>query len=211
MILSCNSHNKYITTGSQHRPGDTRMTCVDTICSLQSQYRARWIVAEKRETRALYWPRSWPRRSAASPLQTIWWGTVSLRLRRGQMRVAPSLLPLLSFLGGRFVLCRFSSAPVFVEARRAGRAGGASYRRGGYLRLWFSVGSQEKRGREGREERRGEERERERQRLGETRVVNREGKLTATTVQYIVSNLNFDDRFFGIRYLGRFVILNNKY
>ena len=59
-----------------------------------------------------------------------------------------------------------------------------------------------KRNGEEKEGRRGEER-RERQRLGETRVVNREGKLTATTVQYIVSNLNFDDRFFGIRYLLR--------
>jgi len=77
-----NSHDKCITNGSAPSRRYIRTIRVDAI--LQSQYRARWIVAaEERETRALYWPRSWPRRSAASPSQSTWWGTVSLHLRRG--------------------------------------------------------------------------------------------------------------------------------
>lgn len=148
-------------------------------CSPRSQYRARWIAAEERETRALYWPRSWPRRSAASPSQSTWWGTVSLHLRRG--RALRRLFYRCSlFSTGRSVLCRFSSPLVFVGARNAGRAGGASYRR----RI-FAVVIQRWLSRETGEAAKGGEKER----LDEKRVANREGKPTATTDRYIVSDL----------------------
>lgn len=44
---------------------------------------------------------------------------------------------------------------------------------------------------------RSKRRGRERERFGEKRAANREGKPTATTDQYIVSDVNFNDRFFG--------------
>lgn len=75
---------------------------------------------------------------------------------------------------------------VFVRARRAGRAGGASYRR------IFAVVIQRWLSRETGEAAKG------RERLAEKRVANREGKPTATTDQYIVCPiLTSNDRFFG--------------
>lgn len=143
--------------------------------NLQFRYRAHWIAAEKREIRALYWPRSWPRRRA----QHL---AIAKYMERNRI---------LFLHCGLFYYCSLFSvdlppsiflAVLFELAPSARDRLVEPVTGGGYLRLWFSADSQEKR----------EERKEEARRRGTT---NRKRKPTATSDQYIGCPISTNDRF----------------
>lgn len=116
---------------------------------------ARWIPAaeERRETRALHWPRSWPRwSSAASP---------SRHVSRGRYRRSENLHLRLTRVASSLLYPGHSS-PLLSERQRKRKRSRRNRERkrlaeqvtgGGYLRLWFSADSRENRENEHRERR----------------------------------------------------------
>lgn len=112
--------------------------------NLQFRYRAHWIAAEKREIRALYWPRSWPRRRA----QHL---AIAKYMERNRI---------LFLHCGLFYYCSLFSVDFPRRSFRAcskceGPTGGASYRRRIFavvIQRWLS---RETRGEKGRDSEKG--------------------------------------------------------
>lgn len=144
-------------------------------CNVQFRYRVHWIAAEKREIWALYWPRSWPRRRVQHLAIVKYMERNRVLFLHCGLFYYCSLfsvdLPPSIFLAASFELAP-SARDRLVEPVTGG----------GYLRLWFSADSQEK-----REERKEETRGRE--------ATNRKRKPTATSDRYIRCPISTNDRF----------------